>query len=641
MVPDSIVAARPRTAGEILDDAWRLSFADAVPLLFLSGALLAPAFAAVLWLLAHPAVDGLVRRWLLCGGVAALASFSGMGSGACQAWIRRRSESRPAGIAACMVAGLRRGSGHVAMRAVVLSGCFVGVFGFVPWLSGANAASASFAALIGSAYLLLPAAVIWMAAAPAHAVLASTERRKGLLSEIGRAARLDPGKTAIVILSRVPLLALACFNLYLLVAISLWAAINLGGFDLTLASASLSLRNPVYDLTLVMACWLMLAPYFEVSNFLLYLDARTRQDGLDLLQRVRRAFPVTGRAGVVLAGVVSFFGAAQVSAADLWPAAVRAARATVEDISAKVATADPYPGSAHWEPRLRAAGARMREAAESRGEQRTATWFEEARSGFARASRAEAIRVLDEMRQRLGLIEETLPVTNDGLADERPQRPKAEIKNLVRHRDGEPGDAPAKDQPRPREEPRRREVERAAPAPPEGPSGDSGGSMKVPSGMGAVGAVLLLGVLLAVIGVAAVRHWTSSPEAPPKPKALPSELPPEDAVRPDEQPSPVLWRQAEDLARTGRHREAVRALYLAVLSLLHAQRLVRYETTRTNGEYVRQIRFAPEAPVGLAEQFERLTNRFEALWYGSGDATAADFQACMSLAEGTRALAHA
>ena len=306
MVSDNIVAARPRTAGEILDDAWRLSFADGPSLLILSGAFLAPAFAAVLVLLARPPEEGPLQRWFLCGGAAALAALSGLGSAACQEFIRRRSESRPASVITCIGAAFRIAPVHVATRAVILSACMLGVFGFVPRASGANAAPALFAAVLGSGYLLLPAAVIWMAAAPSHAVLASMERGKGLLSEIGRTARLDAGKTAVVVLTRVPLLALAFFNLYLLVAIALWAATNLGGFDLALASAALTVRNPVFDLSLAMICWLLLAPYFEVSNFLLYLDTRTRQEGLDLLQRVCAAFPTPGRVGVILVGAFTF-----------------------------------------------------------------------------------------------------------------------------------------------------------------------------------------------------------------------------------------------------------------------------------------------------------------------------------------------
>jgi hypothetical protein len=640
MASDVIAEARPRTSGEILDDAWRLYFADAPPLLFLSGAFLAPALAGVLFLLAGPATAP-AGRWLLAAGVAFLAALTGPGSGACQEYFRRRSEGRPPGVRTCLAAALRRAAGHVTIRAAVLGVCLLGAFGIVPWLAGANPVSSSFAALVGAGYLLLPAAVVWSAASPAHAALAGTEGRSGLFAEIGRAARLDAVKSAVVTLSRVPVLALAFFNLHLLVLIGLWAAANLGGFDVVLASAELSLGNPVYDVALAMLCWLLLAPYFEASNFLLYLDARTRQEGLDLLRRVRRAFPATGRTGVALLLVAcGWCGTARARAAEGWPAAVRAVKADVEAVAAEAAAAEPYPGGKRWAPRLRADGRRLREAAAGASERHTAGWFGRAVAAFDRLDRAGALRALEEIRQRIALVEETLPAPDAEPGDARPPRPKDEIKNLVRRRAGADIETSTdKAETQPREEPKRRQVERDAPAAAAQP-GNSGPSVEVPSGLGTIGLVLVLGLLLAVLAVAAVRFRATSPRAPVKPAVKTTDLPEESAVpRPDEQPAPVLWRQAEELARAGRHREAVRVLYLAVLSFLHGHGLLRYEPTRTNGEYVRQVRLAPHAPPGLAEPFAQLTREFEVVWYGGGEAAADDFRTCLGLAEAARALA--
>jgi hypothetical protein len=203
MASDGTAAARPRTTGEILDDAWRLYLADVPALLFLSGTFLAPAFAAFLWILARPSPPGAAGRWLAPAGVAALAALTGLGSGACQEFFRRRSEGRPAGVVGCLAASLRRGPEHVAVRAAVLGGCLLGAFGFVPWLAGGAPVQATFAAVAGGGYLLLPGAVLWAATAPAHAALAGPGRRAGLFREAGRAARLDAAKAMAVILSRV------------------------------------------------------------------------------------------------------------------------------------------------------------------------------------------------------------------------------------------------------------------------------------------------------------------------------------------------------------------------------------------------------------------------------------------------------
>ena len=78
--------------------------------------------------------------------------------------------------------------------------------------------------------------------------------------------------------------------------------------------------------------------------------------------------------------------------------------------------------------------------------------------------------------------------------------------------------------------------------------------------------------------------------------------------------------------RNEKHREAVRTLYLAVLSLLHGRQLLRFEPTRTNGEYVQQVRLAPQAPPALHAVFEEFTTFFERKWYGDPSCDAAEYR---------------
>jgi hypothetical protein len=111
-----------------------------------------------------------------------------------------------------------------------------------------------------------------------------------------------------------------------------------------------------------------------------------------------------------------------------------------------------------------------------------------------------------------------------------------------------------------------------------------------------------------------------------------------EAPRPDIAEAPSLWRQAEALAAKGEFLEALRVLYSAVLALLHRKHLVRYETTRTNGEYVDQVRRATEAPAGVRAPFERLTMLFEVKWYGERTCDNADFANGKGMAEEVRGL---
>src|SRR5438876_5905824 len=71
MSSDVQVEIRPRTTGEVLDDAIRLSLAEAPVLLALSGLFLVPAFVAVLLLLALPESG---QAWRVLG-LSALAAF--------------------------------------------------------------------------------------------------------------------------------------------------------------------------------------------------------------------------------------------------------------------------------------------------------------------------------------------------------------------------------------------------------------------------------------------------------------------------------------------------------------------------------------------------------------------------------------
>jgi len=102
---------------------------------------------------------------------------------------------------------------------------------------------------------------------------------------------------------------------------------------------------------------------------------------------------------------------------------------------------------------------------------------------------------------------------------------------------------------------------------------------------------------------------------------------------PHERPPAELWREADEQARNEQYLQAVRTMYLAVLSLLHRQQLLRFEPTRTNGEYLQQVRLAPQAPAELHTAFGEFTALFESKWYGDRACDAAVFHACRKLAE--------
>jgi hypothetical protein len=614
MTPDRPLLTRPRTAGEILDDAWRLALAD-FPLLFaLAGLFLVPFCAALLLLLALPRPDAFSLRALCALLVVLLAALTGVGSGACQELFRRRADGAPATFGHCLMAALRRGFDHTAARTVVLTAVLLGLGCLlVPGPAG----------WLGFACLLLPGLAVWMACLAVHPLIAAGKGRRGSdLKELGREMRFDPGKTAAVVLTRLPLVALGVLNLHLLGIGLFWAAGNLAGFDVALVSFALSLGNPVYVLALTMLVWLLQTPYFEASNFLLHLDTRTRQEGLDLFYRVRHSFPTkeTNSAKVLLVLAAGVLLAAPARASE---ALVGGARVEVGRIAVEVKSAEPYPGGAPWAGRLEKVADRL----EEKGGKARFAWFRRRLDGFAGRDRAAALDVLTDLDRRLAREE------GSGLS-------KEQMKGLLRpprDDDEETESEVRRDEERRREREDPPEVKRDVDARPARRPGSSGPA--VSAGGGNTVLIVGVGLLLGVVAAAVVMWLRNRTPATTKAKGPESGAArPRDDLRPDEAEAPALWRRAEELAAKGEYLEALRALYGAVLSLLHRRHFLRYEPTRTNGEYVEQVRLAPEAPPGLRRPFEGLTTLFEWKWYGERTCDGNDFAAGRGLAEEVRGL---
>jgi hypothetical protein len=418
---------------------------------------------------------------------------------------------------------------------------------------------------------------------------------------------------------------------------------NLAGLDVAYLKVQLSAGDPVYATALVLLAWLLLTPFFEASNFLLHLDTRTRQEGLDLRFRVERVFAVVGKrsAALLLAvGLGAFAGPGRLSAAEQPSDVVHTVRVGVERVRADVRAAEPWPGGKRWVPQLQALGRRLDRS--GAGDARSLRWYGQAVEGFGERNRADALRVLNELQRRLSLLEETFAPAG-GQAEGGPRRGPEDVKDLLRRQ------AAAPERKRPAAEEKVEEADNK-PKQPEvkHEDGDGGGRPRPKSGaiapapsggFGTVTWMVLAGIALAVVAVALALFFSSRrsvPAAATPQKEAPHGTQEEIGPQLYEQPSAALWKQAEALAGDGRFLEAVRLLYLAVLSALHQRHLVRCEPMRTNGEYVRQVHLAPEAPPGLHAPFEELTALFELKWYGERACDGADYAACRRLAEDVR-----
>ena len=87
-----------------------------------------------------------------------------------------------------------------------------------------------------------------------------------------------------------------------------------------------------------------------------------------------------------------------------------------------------------------------------------------------------------------------------------------------------------------------------------------------------------------------------------------------------------LLSEAENLARTGDLRAAIRKAYIALLLELGERKIITLEQHKTNRDYLRAVRRVER----LYPNVKQLTDSFELHWYGSARATETDWQAFRS-----------
>jgi hypothetical protein len=88
-----------------------------------------------------------------------------------------------------------------------------------------------------------------------------------------------------------------------------------------------------------------------------------------------------------------------------------------------------------------------------------------------------------------------------------------------------------------------------------------------------------------------------------------------------------LFAQAGQAFRDGKHAEAIRLALLALIARLEKQGLLRYDTTRTNREYQRELCQRAD----LATCFGQLARIYDRVWYGRASAGAAEAERAISL----------
>ena len=141
-----------------------------------------------------------------------------------------------------------------------------------------------------------------------------------------------------------------------------------------------------------------------------------------------------------------------------------------------------------------------------------------------------------------------------------------------------------------------------------------------------VGAAAVLTLIL--VKVNSQRRAVTPPAAP---AAAPSaDLESEDTTA-DQLPEDEWLQLARQKVEEGDLRQALRALFLAMLSLLGAQGLILIRKSKSNFDYERELRRKLDAVPGLDEIFSADRKLFERCWYGAHPVTITEFEQSDSL----------
>lgn len=92
--------------------------------------------------------------------------------------------------------------------------------------------------------------------------------------------------------------------------------------------------------------------------------------------------------------------------------------------------------------------------------------------------------------------------------------------------------------------------------------------------------------------------------------------------------------RAQEQARSGDYRAGVRYLYLSSLLWLDERKLLRYDRSLTNREYLAEVRDNP----ALQARLTPVVNTFDRVWYGHGELAEEDFRAYEEQVNGLRAM---
>jgi len=391
-------------------------------------------------------------------------------------------------------------------------------------------------------------------------------------------------------------------NLHLAVGGALYLVTHVVGLDLTYASHFAVITNPVWLTVIALATFTCFEPIRAATAALLLIDGRVRQEGLDLVAAVEQLPKRKRPSSFIGAVVVLLLIAPHASAA---PSALRSRverlarqchiwakidRQTLDDLDA---LSEKQRGSA----------ARFISRVERRA-------YDDEDCQSAETDLNAGLKQLHEARALEAQVDAQVTRAQAQSILERPEfqtTPPAEPEEAQATEEEPPGwfrqwwdelwqalDRWLRNQPDPE---------------PDVKTPTWGGPMPAANAV----MLLALGLAIALGGFLIFRFTRRTPgdqvETDASVVALKLSQDPMSALS---KPAQTWASLADALAAQGEFREAIRHLYLAFLARLHADGRITYDTTRSNWEYLRELK----APSAVRVAFRELTRRFDFAWYG-------------------------
>lgn len=388
-------------------------------------------------------------------------------------------------------------------------------------------------------------------------------------------------------------------NLHLVTGLLLSLGRGLFGFDVTFVERFASLDNPTWVATVAAVTFALFEPVRAATSTLMLIDGRVRQEGLDLIAQVEQLPLRKKPRGVALAIALALCFALPARAE---PALLERA-AKVTDQCAMHVDLSPLEREAVASDTQSSLSRLI-----SRVERRA---LEDDDCEAAEADLREGLRLYAELqdqpapldarqtaRQILSRREfQTSPDPDQDPAVEEDQAPdepgwlarlfKALWEWLTKHRDDE----------------------REAPTPMDTSSS--------PAMAGAnavmIGALVLVTAVLLFILIRSFKRKQSTQTQLDESGGLTQQPLDHDSMSALSKPPETWAGLADALAAKGEYREAIRHLYLALLSRLHRDGVIDYDPTLSNWEYL----FAFKGASSLKAGFKELTRRFDFAWYGN------------------------